>query len=130
MPNASRVLDASAAVAAILKEPGGLMVRQSLEGARMSAVNVAETLTVLGRTLPAEEALILFNWLGVEVEDFDIEQAKAAASLVGPELIRKHNLSLGDRACLALAKKMGAPVLTAERNWRIPGLGVEVQLIR
>jgi ribonuclease VapC len=130
MPETGRVLDASAALAAILGEAGGAKVRQQLDDARMSAVNVAEVMTVLRRSFSVEEALILFRRLGVTVEVFDFEQALMAATLARPELIRKHNLSLGDRACLALAKHTGRPALTAERNWRIPGLGVEVQFIR
>jgi PIN domain nuclease of toxin-antitoxin system len=44
--------------------------------------------------------------------------------------IRSHGLSLGDRACLALAQSTGLPVLTADRAWRGVGLDVEIEVIR
>lgn len=45
---------------------------------------------------------------------------------------RAAGLSLGDRACLALARRLGVPALTAERRWaEVAGVaGVEVRLIR
>jgi len=39
-------------------------------------------------------------------------------------------LSLGDRACLALALREQAPVLTGDRAWSKVDVGVEVVLIR
>jgi len=40
-------------------------------------------------------------------------------------------LSLGDRSCLALARRLGLPVLTADRAWAdLPRLGVTVRLLR
>lgn len=45
---------------------------------------------------------------------------------------RAAGLSLGDRACLALARRLGVTALTAERRWAdVAGVaGVEVRLIR
>jgi ribonuclease VapC len=45
---------------------------------------------------------------------------------------RAAGLSLGDRACLALAVRLGAKALTTDRSWsRIAGaISVEVKLIR
>jgi ribonuclease VapC len=41
-------------------------------------------------------------------------------------------LSLGDHACLALAKRENLPALTADHSWlrAAPLVGVEVRLIR
>ncbi len=39
-------------------------------------------------------------------------------------------LSLGDAACLATARVLGMPVLTANRAWAALPVGVEVRLIR
>jgi len=43
---------------------------------------------------------------------------------------RQHGLSLGDRACLALALRAARPVLTADRAWENVGVGVEIHLLR
>jgi ribonuclease VapC len=43
---------------------------------------------------------------------------------------RQAGLSLGDRACLALALPFGRPAVTADRIWPNLGLGAEVVLIR
>jgi PIN domain nuclease of toxin-antitoxin system len=43
---------------------------------------------------------------------------------------RDHGLSLGDRACLALAVSLGLPVMTADRAWMALDLGIEVIVIR
>ena len=45
---------------------------------------------------------------------------------------RPAGLSLGDRACLVLAKRLGAKAMTTDRAWtRIAeAVGVEVEVIR
>jgi ribonuclease VapC len=43
---------------------------------------------------------------------------------------RRTGVSLGDRFCLALARELSLPALTADRRWKDLGLGVEIQLIR
>jgi ribonuclease VapC len=39
-------------------------------------------------------------------------------------------LSLGDRACLALALALGAPVYTSDKSWKKLNLGLRIQVIR
>ena len=39
-------------------------------------------------------------------------------------------LSLGDRACLALGKRLNLPVLTADKVWTSLSLGITINLIR
>jgi PIN domain nuclease of toxin-antitoxin system len=59
---------------------------------------------------------------------FDAQQSALVADLL---LRTRHlGLSLGDRACLALASTLGAPALTADEAWTKLDLGVEVQLVR
>ncbi len=43
---------------------------------------------------------------------------------------RHRGLSFGDRACLALGRSLGVPVLTADRAWADLNLGIEVEVIR
>jgi PIN domain nuclease of toxin-antitoxin system len=64
----------------------------------------------------------------MEVVSFDREQAYEAG-LLRP-LTRGAGLSLGDRACLALARRLGLPAFTADRSLEGLGVGIEVQVIR
>ena len=123
------VLDASALLALIAEEPGASAVQDALPSSLMSTVNLAETLArvvdfggdVSGLASQVQE-------LGVVIIDFDVRQAEEAARLRAAT--RSHGLSLGDRACLALAVTRASPVLTADRAWAELDLGVEIRLIR
>jgi ribonuclease VapC len=75
-----------------------------------------------------EEARRAIGDLGVAVLPFTLEDAEVAARL--EQMTRARGLSLGDRACLATAKRCGVAAVTANQNWRIPSLGVQVRYIR
>lgn len=62
------------------------------------------------------------------IEPFD-EAAVASAARLRP-LTRALGLSLGVRACLALALSRGLRVLTADRAWANLNLGITIELIR
>ena len=64
----------------------------------------------------------------MEVLPFTGEDALEVARLRG--LTRAHGLSFGDRACLALARRLGLPALTAERAWAELDLGIPVEVLR
>ena len=128
----SSVLDASALIALLYGEPGGDRVADALDrGAAISTVNLAE---VVGRLSDAgvQEAVIasLLAPLRLAVFDFDIPAA-FHTGLLRP-LTRAAGLSLGDRACLALAHHLGVPALTTDRNWEAVqnAVGVRVELLR
>lgn len=123
-------LDASAVLAFLFSEPGAERVAARLSGAALSTVNYCETLQA-ARARGIDVAFLRDDLvaLGVELHDFTSDDARAAAALRDEG--KAAGLSLGDRACLALGARLGAPVLTADRSWaRLPGLGVEVQLLR
>lgn len=123
------VLDASALIAFLRKEPGADKVRPALPTAGISAVNLAETygkLVQYGKRL--EDVARLIDRLRLRVFPFDADQARVAASMWAPT--RAAGLSLGDRACLALAISLAVPAVTAERTWRTCGLDVRLVQIR
>lgn len=67
--------------------------------------------------------------IGIEIVPFDLEQAELVGDL--RQKTRVQGLSLGDRACLALAKQIGGRAVTADRAWMsVENLGVEVILFR
>jgi ribonuclease VapC len=125
----SVVLDSSALLAFIQGEPGGNIVARFVGDAVMSSVNHAEVVTKLvERTGSLDAARAALGMASVDVIDFDTAQAEQAGALVTHT--RSRGLSLGDRACLALASREAAPVLTADRIWATLKLDVEVRLIR
>ncbi|HYS47466.1 MAG TPA: type II toxin-antitoxin system VapC family toxin [Xanthobacteraceae bacterium] len=121
----SVVLDSSALLAFIHGEPGGEAVAGVIGDALVSSVNHAEVVTKLvERTGSLEAARTALGIANVDVVDFDRPLAEQAGAL------RSRGLSLGDRACLALAAREAAPALTADRIWATLELDVEVRLIR
>jgi PIN domain nuclease of toxin-antitoxin system len=127
--NEAIVADASAILAVLKGEPFGEFDQRRLFGAAISAVNFSEVLEKLcsgGATEAAAESAAA--GLKLEVVVFDAPQARAAARL--RSVTRHAGLSLGDRACLALATSFGHPAVTADRAWANLDIGVEVILVR
>jgi len=125
------VLDSSAVLAVIRGEPGAGAVAEALAEAVISAVNLSEVVSVLTRDgMTRKQVGELLTELSLDVEVFDEAQAIAAGELIA--LTEPSGLSLGDRACLALARSLALPVLTADRPWRrLPPIeGLEVRFIR
>ena len=122
-------LDASAVLAFLLGEPGGDVVSGHLGDALLSTVNLSEVLSKLIDGGDSDEtARLRCGALSVRVVDFDEPSSQSAASLRAAT--RRFGLSLGDRACLALARREGAAAMTADRAWKELDLGVESMLIR
>lgn len=123
------VLDSSAVLAVIFSEPGGEAVNSVLEGGLLSTVNVAEVhARILRRGGTGDQAWGLILSCGCEVCFFSDAQARIAAELIA--VTRPFGLSLGDRACLALAIERKATVYTADRDWKKLSLGIEIEVIR
>lgn len=126
---ARHVLDSSVVLAGLLKEPGGEKLLDLMPDALFCALNVTEIVTrlydkgwpmalaagetakLVGRVAPFDDPLAFrAGWLRVET--------------------RELGLSLGDRACLALAMAADLPVYTADRDWAQLDLGLDIRLIR
>jgi ribonuclease VapC len=123
------VLDASALLALLQGEPGAERVFSVLDRAAISAVNLAEVVSRLAeRGLPQAEIRHDRTRLPLDVVAVD-EDLGYAAGFLRPSICRL-GLSLGDRICIALASRLGATVLTADRNWRRLGGDVRVELLR
>ena len=122
------VLDASAALAYLLGEPGAAVVTSVLLDAAIGAINASEVITKLMERVSPGTARADFQQLGLDVIPFDLRLAMLTADLRAPT--RSAGLSLGDRACLALGRQMRLPVYTADRRWATVDVGVEVRLIR
>ena len=125
------VLDASAVLALLFEEPGAELVRAHLRTGMIGAANLAEVLAKLSdHGLPASEAARAVAILGLEVAPMTEAQAQRSAEL--RPVTRTAGLSLGDRACLALAAELGASAVTADRGWAgiAEATGVSVQVIR
>jgi PIN domain nuclease of toxin-antitoxin system len=122
------VLDASAVLALIRDEPGAAQVAAQLAGATLSTVNLAEAVQRLADQWPDAQVSTVLGAFPCEVVDFD--RATAMRTGLMRRVTKALGLSLGDRACLALAERLGRPVLTADRAWAELDLGVEVVLIR
>lgn len=123
------VLDASALIALLWEEPGAEKVEPLLGRASISAINWAEVLQRYRahdiETAGKRESV---EALGVSIESFEPEDAETVAELWRPT--RSDGLSLADRACLALARRLEVTAHTADRAWRRVQVGVRVVLIR
>ncbi|HET7378823.1 MAG TPA: type II toxin-antitoxin system VapC family toxin, partial [Gaiellales bacterium] len=122
VPPGLRVLDASALLTLLFEEPGATVVAAVIaEGAAVSSVNLSEVAAVLVRHQRDVAGILRAVTAQIRVEPFTTADALAAATLWGPT--RATGLSLGDRACLALAQRLGVPAVTADREWSTVNIG-------
>lgn len=125
------VLDTSAVLAYFWDEPGGARVMEVLQGGDhlISAVNLSELASkFVDHGIPEADIPRLIAGLELVVANHDAVLAQETGTL--RRATRHLGLSLGDRACLALARQLNATVLTADRPWRELDLGIAVECIR
>ena len=130
MQHANRVvLDASAILALLNDESGADQVLSALDRAVVSTVNMSEVFAKLtDKGLAHNLAMDAVQALGIEAVVFTVEHAFACGVL--RPLTKTGGLSLGDRACLALAQSLKATVVTADRAWLDVDLQLEIICIR
>lgn len=124
------VLDSSAILAVVNAEPGHeKLTDELLAGAVASTVNLAEVQAKLvSRGWSSEVAWRDANSPIEEAVAFGPEHARLAGDLWART---KHlGLSLGDRACLALAIALDAPVYTTDKLWKNLKVNVRIHVIR
>ncbi len=130
-PRVSRsALDSSAVLASFYGEAGADIVDDIIRESIISTVNAAEVISKLverGMTAAIAKSVLIDT--GIEIAPFDLDQAEITGDLRGKT--RAQGLSLGDRACLALAKRIDGRAVTADRAWAaIEDIGVEIVLLR
>src|SRR5919108_1820056 len=123
------VIDASALLAYLRDEPGSDVVEQALlRGAAMSAANLAEVLSKIAEIgEDPKQVMDGFRRRGFTGQTMEVLPLTEEDSYLIADLHRKTRtigLSLGDRACLGLALRLGIPALTADRTWSRIRLGI------
>lgn len=123
------ILDASAVLAYLHEENGGLTVEKVLRGAFISTVNGCEVVQKL-RTKSIDDKAVgqELRALGVSFIPFRLEHADKAGELW--QVTAPFGLSLGDRACLATGLIENMSVMTADQIWQKIPLSLDIQLIR
>jgi ribonuclease VapC len=125
------VMDASALLALMQGEIGSEVVDNLLleQECVVSSVNLTEVATrLIDKGLAPEQLMRVLKEFDVQSIDFDQEQALAAAKL---RLATKSaGLSLGDRACLALAQLMQGCAVSADRAWDDVKSALDVKIVQ
>lgn len=122
------VLDASAILAVLNREPGSDLIQEYFLEGIVSTVSLSEVAAKLcDRGVGTHEVLEILPDLGLEVRAFDEGQAIAAGTL--RETTRSLGLSIGDRACLALGIAEGIPIVTADRAWAAVPVGTSSEVV-
>jgi ribonuclease VapC len=123
------VLDASCVLAYLFSENGRERAEQCLATGVISSVNVTEIVgKQIDKGLDPKMASDRYEGLNLPVRIFDEETAILAGQLRAATAHR--GLSLGDRACLALAIRENATAVTADRKWADLRVGCRIELIR
>jgi ribonuclease VapC len=125
----ARVLDASAVLAFLLGEKGADAALAAMPGSQISTVNIVEVFSrMVDYGSPDEDVRQSIRELSLETVNFDEDLAMRSGAL--RRETASLGLSVGDRACLATAMKLGATVVTADRAWLKLKLGVTIECIR
>lgn len=124
------ILDASALITLLSEENGHEIVASVLPKSIMSSVNIAEVAKYLieKRGFTKEEVANIIQSLVETIIPFDTNLALISADII--RHTRSLGLSLGDRACLALAISTGYTVYSSDRIWSQLELNCKIVFIR
>ncbi|WP_103729898.1 type II toxin-antitoxin system VapC family toxin [Novosphingobium sp. HII-3] len=122
------VLDASALLAMIKGEHGAAKVAAAISTARISVVNYAEVVThFIHAGMPEREVDAMLDPLPIAIVPVDKALAQIAGRLRA--VTAEAGLSLGDRFCLALARRDGLPAWTSDLNWKKVAAAADVKVV-
>lgn len=136
------VLDASALVAFVLKERGYDALKKVIAGAHgtvVASTNMVEALDVArrkGHPRSSDDLLDDLRQLSVRIEPVTEDDVLEAVFVLrrAQEEKGRHaqvgGVSLGDATCLAVAKRLGLPVVASDTAWDVLGTGVTVLAFR
>ena len=128
--SAEYVLDSTAVIAVLYAEPGHQYINEVLHKSAVSTVNLAEIVNKLAQRGSTSEAL-RESLIRLKLQVIDWTEAMAYESAEFTHFSKSHGISLGDRACLTLAKQLRATAVTSDRAWRrLPALGVRIMIFR
>jgi ribonuclease VapC len=123
------VLDTSAVLAVINGEPGEAIVRSLILDSFIGTVTLAEIHTKFAEWQLNGEPILETLTFGVrDIMPFTKQHAILCGQLRSST--RTAGLSLGDRACIALAASLDAEVVTSDRAWAQLHLPCSVRLFR
>ncbi len=123
------LLDSSAILALLYQEPGADRVEKERSHAAVCTVNLAEAATKLFED-GMQDDMVRNTLIGLNLTIIPFTDLMAYEAGRLRPLTRPIGLSLGDRACLATARVLELPVLTADRIWLQAEVGVQVECIR
>ncbi len=123
------VIDTSVVLAYLFQEPGKDLALALFGDALLSSINLAEIATKLA-SLGRDEAQILADFGRLNIKTLAFTDDLAFTTGLLRSATHHKGLSLGDRACLALALREQLPVYTSDRAWAGLDVGVEIRLLR
>jgi ribonuclease VapC len=122
------ILDASALIAMLKGERGAAKVATAIATARMSVINYAEVVShFIFAGMPEREVDDMLDPLPIELVPVDKPLAQMAGRLRA--LTASAGLSLGDRFCLALARRDGLPAWTSDAKWKTIADAIDVKVV-
>ncbi|MEY4464195.1 MAG: hypothetical protein RLZZ81_1166 [Pseudomonadota bacterium] len=124
------IFDASALIALFAKEDGYQLIKKYMRDGVISSVNIAEVYKycIEKQGLTEETAKILIKLSDIKIIDFCPDQALISANIIHKTKI--YGLSLGDRACIALAIFKNYPILTCDTIWQKLDLDIQFTMAR
>lgn len=130
---ANTVLDSSAILALLNNETGSDEVIALMEDQSasifISTVNFCEVVTrLVAAGVTDQDIFRSTEGFRRFVTDFDLSQSDYAGGI--SRLTKSIGLSLGDRACLALAQATGGTAWTTDRAWKRLKLPIPIKLLR